>query len=76
MRYADDGFGNMVNVANPFGHFTRVYMRLDGKLAVFDVGTQDRATAALEVHRTVGDVRLSGTRWKLGPALSVVGAGA
>lgn len=72
MNYADDGFGNMVDVLNPFGFTTRVYMRIDGKLASFDAGTRDHAQAIAVVRKSLGDVRLSADRWTNGPVFAIV----
>lgn len=70
---ADDGFGNLVPVANPYGHTTNVYMRINGKLAQFVAGTKDHAAAIDAVRKSNNDHRLSRTgRWRDGPCLAVV----
>lgn len=73
MTYADDGFGNMVDVENPHGVETRVYTKIGGKIASFDVGTPDYVQAIRVVRQSLGDVALSRTgRWKNGPVFAVV----
>lgn len=76
MTHADDGFGNLVSMANPYGVKTTVYTRIDGKLASFEAGTPDydqAVLAVLAVRKDLGDVRLSKSgRWKNGPVLAIV----
>jgi len=73
MNLADDCFGNLVDVTNPFGLTTRVYTRIDGRLASFVAGTGDHEQAIRVVRDSLGDVRLSRTgRWKNGPVLAVI----
>lgn len=73
--HADDSFGNLVSVANPYGFTTTVYTRVNGKLAKFFVGSGDHQEAITEVRMSLGDVRRSRTgRWKNGPVLAVVGS--
>lgn len=73
---ADDGFGNLVSAANPFGTTTSVFARIGGRVATFDVGTGDHEQAIdvvrNELVRAYGDQRLSKSRWKLGPVLALV----
>lgn len=52
--YADNGFGEMVSTANPYGLTTRVYIRHEGKLAMFVVATGDHEVAAKEVCLHLG----------------------
>jgi hypothetical protein len=77
---ADDSFGNLVNIHNPYGTKTAVFARINGKLARFDAGTPDYMTAIGAVRNTLvdeyGDVRLSKTRWKNGPVLVLIQSGA
>lgn len=71
--HADDGFGNLVPVANPYGKTTRVYQRIGGKLAMFEAGTADHVAAIDAVRRGNNDIRLSRSgRWSGGPALAVI----
>lgn len=72
--HADDGYGNLVSIANPFGFKTTVYTRCDGKLARFECGTSDHEAAILAVRKDLGDVCLSKSgRWKSGvPVLAIV----
>lgn len=72
MTYADNGFGDLVEVRNPFGFTTTVYTRINGVLASFEAGTQDHAQAIAVVRKSLHDVRLSADRWKNGPVLAVV----
>lgn len=74
MTRADDGFGNLVPINNPYGAFTKVYMRFDGKLAMYEVGTADHAAAIDMVRKTNNDHCLSSRRgrWRDGPCLAVV----
>lgn len=71
--HADDGFGNLVSIANPYGVTTTVYTRIAGKLASFEAGTPDYEAACLAVRKDLGDVKLSRSgRWKNGPVLAIV----
>lgn len=75
-RYADNGFGDLVPTHNPYEKLTRVYTKIEGKMAQFDVGTGDHQVAIGEVRRTLGDVRLSRNgRWRNGPVLAVIEGG-
>lgn len=51
MKLADDGFGNLVSIKNPYGYTTRVYARVNGEVAEFHVGTADHCEAISEVRR-------------------------
>lgn len=57
MNLADDGYGNLVSIKNPFGATTNVYARVGGTLATFHVGTADHREAITEVRR---ELRLYG----------------
>ena len=75
--YADDGYGNLVPVANPYGKTTTVYQRINGKLAGFVCGTGDHALAISALRASNGDIRLSKFgRWSGGPVLAVIDGGA
>ena len=74
MNRADDGFGNLVPVNSPYGAMTKVYTRLDGMLAQFNVETADHVDAIAEVRRGLKDVKLTARRWRGGPVLAVITA--
>ncbi len=75
-RLADDGFGNLVSVHNPYGTTFTVFARVNGQLARFDAGTPDFLTAIGAVRNELvdkyGDVRLGRDRWKSGPVLALI----
>lgn len=77
MKYADNGFGELVPVNSPFGITTRVYMRLGGKLAQFEASTPSHVDAIDAVRRANNDHRLNRYgRWRDGPVLAVIGRAA
>lgn len=57
--HADDSFGNLVPVANPYGFSTTVYTRIDGQLAAFHIGTADHREAISEVRQ---EMRMHGRK--------------
>jgi hypothetical protein len=75
-KLADDGFGNLVSVHNPYGVTTPVFARVNGKLARFDAGTPDFLIAIGAVRNELvdnhGDMRLGRDRWKNGPVLALI----
>jgi hypothetical protein len=76
-RLADDGFGSLVSVHNPYGETTAVFARVNGKLARFDAGTPNYLTAIGAVINELcekhGDIRLSASRMKNGgPVLALI----
>jgi hypothetical protein len=74
--HADDSFGNLVPVANPYGFSTTVYMRINGKLAQFIAGTRDHVSAIDAVRKSNNDYRLSRSgKWRDGPCLAVINGG-
>lgn len=71
--YADDGFGNLRDIKNPYDKTTSVCTRIDGKLATFECGTGDHEQAIRVVRESLGDVALSRQgRWKNGPVLALI----
>jgi hypothetical protein len=78
-KLADDGFGNLVSVHNPYGVTTPVFARVNGKLARFDAGTPDFMVAIGAVRNELvaiyGDMRLGRDRWKNGPVLALIRGG-
>lgn len=76
MTYADNGFGELVSTSNPYGFTTAVYMRDNGKLAKYEIGTADHAIAIQAVRDSNNDHRLSRFgRWRNGPVLAVIQGG-
>ena len=72
-RYADDSFGNMVNVLEPYGRTTRVYCRIDGSLSQFDIGTADHEKAIEAVRHHLGHHKLNRYgRWNGSPVLAII----
>ena len=75
-KFADDGFGNLVRVDNPYGEYMQIFVKLNGKLARFDVGTTDHVIAIDAVRKDMvasyGDMHLSRARWKNGPVLALL----
>lgn len=74
--YADNGFGQLVNTANPWGKTTDVFCRGETGLMQFTADTDDHQTAISIVREHLGHVRLSKYgRWDGGPVLALVRGG-
>ena len=75
--YADNGFGELVNTANPYGKTTTVFLRGDDGLMQFaaDTGNHEQAISVVRDH--LGHVRLSRQgHWNAGPVLALIKGGA
>lgn len=75
--YADNGFGELVNTANPYGKKTVVVLRGDDGLMRFEVDTESHQEAITAVRDNLGHVRLSRQGcWNAGPVLALIKGGA
>lgn len=75
MQYADNGFGELVNIANPYGKTTTVYSREGGKLAEFTVDSGNHETSISEVRKALGHTALGRGRWNGPPVLALIKGG-
>jgi hypothetical protein len=75
--YADNGFGELVEIANPYGHTTRVYVRHEGALAMFVVEAKDHVVASTTVCEHLGyeTVMRFGRYRRPSPVLAVIDGG-
>ena len=74
--YADNGFGDLVNTANPYGKTTTVFLRGDDGLMQFTADTGDHEQAIRIVREHLGHVRLNRFgRWDGGPVLALIAGG-
>jgi hypothetical protein len=76
---ADDGFGNLVRVSNPYGQLTTVFARIDGRVCQFEAGTPDYVAAIdatrKQLVKNYGDHMLRKGKWKCGPVLALINGG-
>lgn len=72
MKFADNGFGELVNTANPYGKTTTVYTREDGVLAQFTADTPDHVIAIAMVRKALGHSALGRGRWSGPPVLALI----
>jgi hypothetical protein len=76
MKLADNGFGELVSVANPYGVTTTVYAKDGGKLAQFTADTPDHALAISMVRKALGHMALGRGKWDAPPVLALIRGGA
>ena len=55
MKYADDGYGNLVSIDNPYGRTTKVYAKVGNELRAYEVSTPDFLHAINTVREEIGN---------------------
>lgn len=71
--YADNGFGELVSIANPYGKTTTVFLRGDDGLMRFDAGTESHEQAINLVREHFSHARINRQgRWSGGPVLALI----
>lgn len=73
--YADNGFGDLVNVQNPYGRTTTVYAKEGGALAQFTADTPDHGLAISMVRQALGHMALGRGKWDAPPVLALIKGG-
>lgn len=75
MTLADNGFGDLVNVTNPYGITTTVYAKENGQIAQFTVDTPDHVLAIAMVRKALWHMALGRGRWDAQPVLALIKGG-
>lgn len=79
MNYADDGFGNLVSIEDPYAgqpKTVKLFARLDGELATFESDASDHESAIYAARQALGhrwDSRKG--RYREGPVLALIEGG-